>query len=127
MKILSQILKILAYAGVITVILLALLVLFTQTQFFKDRIRILLITALTEHMNGSLHIGTIRGNFFNEVSIDSFNISYNDQPVLTSSKVTLKYELLPFLENKLKVRYFIVEQPNIYLLRSAHGDWNFEK
>ncbi|MBI1802980.1 MAG: translocation/assembly module TamB domain-containing protein [Ignavibacteriae bacterium] len=127
MKTLIRILKIIAYVGVIVVVLLVLLTLFTQTQFFKDRLRILLVSTLTDRINGTLHIGTIRGNFFNEISVDSLGISYNDQPVITSGKVTLQYELFPLLENKLKVRYFIIEQPKIYLIRSASGDWNFEK
>ena len=79
MNILTRILKILAYVGTILVVLLLLLFLFTQTQFFKDRIRILLIATLSHETNGTVHIGTIKGNFFNELSVDSLGISYNNQ------------------------------------------------
>ncbi len=127
MKTLTRILKILAYLGTILAVLIVLTGLFTQTQFFRDRVRILLVSMLADRINGTLHIGTMGGNFLNEISFDSLGVTYNEQPVLTSGKVTIKYKLLPLLENKLKVISFIIEQPRMYLTRSEKGDWNLEK
>jgi len=126
MKTFIRILKILAYIGTILVALVGLFALFTQTQFFKDRVRILLVSTLAEQMNGTVHLGTMGGNFLNEITFDSVDISYQERPVLTSGKVILQYDLLPLLENKLRVRYFIIEQPKMYIVRSQKGTWNFE-
>lgn len=122
-----RLLKIAGYVSLISLFVLLGLAAFTQTGFFRERVRILLSSALSERLNGTFSMGTLGGNFVTGFTIDSLVIDYQDRPFLRTGKITCKYDPLLFLEKKIGIRYFIVEQPRIFLRRSAGGDWNFAK
>ena len=127
MKLLKRILKIAGYLGIILVVVLVLFAGFTQTQFFKDRIRIILVSTLSSHLNGTISLGTLRGNFVTGFSVDSLAIDYNDQPFVRTGRITCQYDPLTLLEKRVSIRYFIVEHPAIHFVRSERGEWNVDK
>ncbi|MDI6765872.1 MAG: hypothetical protein QME52_03515 [Bacteroidota bacterium] len=112
--------------GVIAVLLLVLIV-FTQTQFFRDRLRVILVSSIQTKINGSLKIGTIDGNFLNGFTVDSLAIYDGENVFLTTRKITCRYEPLPLLRNKLIMNHLIIEQPTLHFSRSVEGDWNINK
>ena len=127
MKLLKRILKIAGYFGIILFIVLVFFAAFTQTQFFRDRIRIILVSTLSSHLDGTLSIGTLRGNFVTGFSADSLEIDYHDKPFVKTGRITCKYDPLTLLEKKITIKYFIIEQPRIHFVKSARGEWNIDK
>ena len=123
-KIIRRILKIIGYSIGGLLLGIILFALFTQTGFFKERLRVILASSISTRLNGTLHLGTITGNFLAGFSIDSIAI-YNEQDVfLTSRKITCQYDPFPLLKKKLQMNYLIIEQPTIHLARSSNGEWN---
>ena len=51
----------------------------TQSKFFKDRLRVLITSAASDNLGGTLVLGTIRGNFISGFSIDSVKIYYENE------------------------------------------------
>ena len=98
--------------------------LFTQTQFFRDRLRIILASSITSKINGTLHIGTIDGNLLTGFTIDSVALSQNGEMLFSTGKIFCQYEPFGFFSKRATFRYIIVEQPTIRLTRSASGQWN---
>lgn len=123
-KILKRIGKIIAFIFGVLVTLLLVLIVFTQTQFFRDRLRVILVSSIQTNINGTLEIGTIDGNFLNGFTIDSLAIYNGENMFLTTRKITCRYEPLPLLNNKLIMNHLIIEQPTLYFNRSVDGVWN---
>jgi hypothetical protein len=126
-RVLRRSLKILIWFGAGAVLLVAALAFLTQTQFFKDRLRSAIVASLADRFNGTFSLGTIRGNFLSGFSIDSLEITCNNQPVIRTGAVSFRYELLPLFEKKLHAHALHIDHPSVRLLRSADGEWNINK
>ena len=127
MKVLKRILKWIGVCAGILVVIVFLLALATQTQFFKDRLRVILASSISTNINGTLHLGTIEGNFLTGFSVDSIAISDEFGIIFSSRKITCRYELLPLLERKIRINNFIIEQPNANLIWAMNGKWNIDR
>ncbi|HEY6191409.1 MAG TPA: translocation/assembly module TamB domain-containing protein [Bacteroidota bacterium] len=125
--ILKRALRIVAYAAALTTVMLLFVAGMSQTDFFRERFRILLVSALSSKLNGSVRLGTLGGNFITSFTLDSVEVYYRDKLFVKTAKVTVQYDPLTLLQKKLTFKYFIVEQPRIHFIRSAKGDWNYEK
>jgi translocation-and-assembly-module (TAM) inner membrane subunit TamB-like protein len=117
--------RIAAYVAALVVVMLLFFAGLSQTDFFKERIRIILVSSLSSRLNGSIKLGTLGGNFITEITLDSLEVYYRDELFLKTGKVTVQYDPLTLLKKKLTFKYFIVEQPKIHFVRSPRGEWNF--
>ncbi|OLD79452.1 MAG: hypothetical protein AUI33_02690 [Ignavibacteria bacterium 13_1_40CM_2_61_4] len=127
MKTLRRIFKILVYAAALFLIVIFILGAITQTAFFKDRVRVLLVSSLSDRLNGSIRIGTLGGNFFTGITVDSVEIYAETGLFLRAERVLVKYDLMTLFDKSATMRYLIVDRPTIYLLRSRAGEWNYAK
>jgi hypothetical protein len=127
MKQLKRILKIVGISVGAFIFLVILLALFTQTQFFKDRLRVILVSSISTNINGTLHLGTIEGNFLSGFSIDSLAILDDQGIFITTGKITCQYDIVPVFEKRLRMKYLIIERPKIRFIRSSDGKWNLSR
>ncbi|MBA4312408.1 MAG: hypothetical protein C0417_07240 [Chlorobiaceae bacterium] len=124
MKLFKRILKWIGISSLIILIIIGLLALFTQTPFFKNRLRTILASTVSTNINGTLHLGTIEGNFLTGFSVASLAIDDQSGTVLRTDKISCSYHLLSLLENKIKIKNIRIENPVIKLFRPVNGDWN---
>ncbi|HZY10163.1 MAG TPA: hypothetical protein VFF29_03330, partial [Bacteroidota bacterium] len=124
MKAFKKILKFAAYSILIILILLIVIGGLTQTAYFKNRLRVILTSMIAPSINGSLQLGTIRGNFITGFSIDSINIFFGDQAFLHTGRVAANYDAWNLYQKKITFEEVIIEQPVIQFLRSNDGQWN---
>lgn len=96
----------------------------TQTSFFKSRLRTILASSISTNINGTVHLGTIGGDFLNGFSIDSLVIDDRWGTVLTINKISCRYDLFKLLEKKIKIQSLKIEKPVIKLYRPSGGEWN---
>jgi autotransporter translocation and assembly factor TamB len=124
MNILKRILKIVAYllSGILLVVLLVLGV--SQTRFFKDRARTMLVSLISSNINGTIRIGSIGGDFLRGVSMDSVEILHGEEAIISIPKLRVQYDLLQALERTLNFHSIVLESPTVSLARSSHGEWN---
>jgi hypothetical protein len=127
MKILKRILKILGITLISFVALLFIAALLTQTGFVKNRIRILIANSISQNINGTLHLGTIEGNFLTGFSIDSLVIYGDEGPLLQTGKVECAYDILPLFNKKLVLTSLTITEPDIRFIKSMDGRWNLKK
>src|SRR5271169_3896842 len=78
--------------------------LFTQTQFFRDRLRIILASSITSKINGTLHIGTIDGNLLTGFTIDSVALVNNGEMLFSTGKIFCQYEPFGFFSKRAAFR-----------------------
>ena len=122
-----RILKAIGLAASLGFVLIALLAAFTQTDYFRDRIRIILVSSLTDHINGSVRLGALGGNFLTGITADSLEIYYRDKLFLKTGRILCQYDPLTFFEKKAALTYFIIEQPRIHFVKGTDGKWNYSQ
>jgi AsmA protein len=116
-------------AGVIVVLLIVILMLpmLIDVNQFKPKIETSLNTALGRKVDiGNISLAIFSGG----VAIDNLAISddpaFSKSAFLTAKKLTVGVELLPLIfSKKLAVRSFTIVEPEVSLLRSSAGVWNY--
>ncbi len=124
MKILKRTLKIVGYVFLSVLVIIILLAGFTQTSYFKDRLRTIVISNLSTQVNGSLYLGTIRGNFISGFGVDSLAILRGSQTVFSAASMEVQYDPLFLFKKRLHITYLNIEQPSAHFERTTQGQWN---
>lgn len=116
-------------AGVIALLLIILLALplVIDVNQFKPALE----ADMSKTLGRQIQIGTIQLSIFsggvtlNDVSIAD-DPAFSHSPFLTAKQLAVGVSLMPLIfSKKLEVRSFTVVQPEVSLLRSASGVWNF--
>jgi AsmA protein len=115
--------------GVIVLLVIAILVLpfVIDANQFRPKIE----SAMDSSLNRKVEIGNIKLSIFSGgVSVDGVTISddpaFGREPFLKAKSVTVGVELMPLiLHREVHVTAFSVDDPEVTLLRSASGTWNF--
>ena len=99
---------------------------FIQSRTFLDWVEGRLETELKNRIdtNYTANVGNIEGNILGSVSVKSVEISKENEPVISTGQVVLKYNLLGVLTRKFEVKELRVDKPDIHARRNADGDLN---
>ena len=127
MKIVRGILKVISFSVGVCVLLLILFATITQTEFFKNRIRTIIVSRISQNSNAHLHLGAIRGNFLTGIEIDSLSIDYGELNLLSTGSITIEQDPLTLLRKTVTVGRLTIEHPRIRLIRSLDNEWNFSR
>jgi hypothetical protein len=123
-RFLKSLLRVIIYVlGGITIIL-ALLAGFTQTGFFRERVRSLTVSTLDSLFVSPVQLGALTGNLVTGFAIDSVILSAGGQPFASVDRVDLRYNLLALLHNSITIHAIRLEHPVVRLLCDRHGVWN---
>jgi AsmA protein len=122
--------KILMIAGGVIVLLLLIVI---AIPFFIDanQFKPTLETDLTAALGRPVQIGNINLSIFSgSVSVDNVVIAddpaFSKNPFLTAHQLSAGVALMPLIfSKKLEVSSFRIDQPQVSLVRSATGTWNF--
>ncbi|MGB0035020.1 MAG: AsmA family protein [Candidatus Acidiferrales bacterium] len=118
---------------IVVAIVVAVVVLLLALPMFIDvnRFRPTLETEMSSALGRKVDIGNIQLAIFSGgVTIDNLSISddpaFSHSSFLKAKQLTVGVELLPLIFSKrLEVRSFKVVEPEVSLLRSSSGVWNF--
>lgn len=110
------------------VIVAASLVLISQTQWFRDRLRDVLVKVVNDNLLASLQFTSIEINIWNGLVIREPVLYANQTRLLEAQSISLFYELAPLTRKIAGVSSLRIVEPNISLLRSQRDSvWNFER
>ncbi len=113
----------------IAVVLAAVVVAVTQTDFGRHRVRQLLVSRIAAAMGGrgSMYIGPIRGDLLSGVVIDSIAIrDEEDSLFVSAAQLRLRYDPRDLIDKRILLSELQVERPVVNLRRHADGTWNFK-
>jgi AsmA protein len=122
--------KILVIVAVVVVVLLLVVIalpFFINVNQFKPTLETDLSQALGRKVDiGNIDLAILSGG----VSIDDVSISddpaFSATPFLKTKKLTVGVAILPLIfSRKLEVRSFTISDPEVSLMRSSSGIWNF--
>ncbi|MBI5214671.1 MAG: hypothetical protein HY960_02855 [Ignavibacteriae bacterium] len=120
----KYILKILGGLFAILLLLLIFFAGFSQTDYFKNGLRSILIGELGKQFNGTIHIGRLDGNFLNNFQLDSVSIFYGNVPVFAVGTVHINYDPISFFQSTIIIDSLNIERPRVTFLRLTDGSWN---
>ncbi len=111
------------------VVLLFLLVFYglIQSKTFREQFRIVLLSRFHTNINGELSFGAITGNLLTYVTVSDVELRLHGEDVFRARSLTVSYNPLLLLRNKLAIRSAIIELPELTLRRSTDDRWNLEK
>lgn len=109
------------------VTLLLLLAAFSQTQFFRDRLRSIALANLQDVLNAEIYLGGLHGNLFAGFVLDSLRVAVDGQPVVSTGSVEFRYNLFALPGRTLSLGSVTLVRPTVRLLCTRGGEWNFER
>ena len=112
--------------GILLVVGLCGTFFFIRSSTFLEWVEGRLETELKNRIDSTYtaNVGKIEGNILGSVSIKSVEISKENEPVISTGKVVLKYNLLGLLTRKFEVKELQVDKPEIHARRNPDGDLN---
>ncbi|NUN69317.1 MAG: hypothetical protein HUU02_06355, partial [Bacteroidetes bacterium] len=103
------------------------LALFTQTPMFRETLRSTLYTFLENEVNADIYIGEINGNLFTGLTVDTVMMYVDGAPFVEAGALSVKYDLLDLLKDRITVDTLTLENPSLHLIRRKNGEWNVNR
>jgi autotransporter translocation and assembly factor TamB len=122
-KYLWRTLQIAAFVGTLVVGVIALALIASQTPWFKDWLRRFMVREVGQYVNGTLTVGSLRGDLFYGIELGDVSIALNGEPIVRLKRVEVKYSLAELISSGITVRQIRLEQPFVLLRHDASG-WN---
>lgn len=118
-----------AYRALGTVVILAAgLVLMSQTQWFRDRLRDVLVSVANDNLLATLQFTSIEIDIWNGLVIREPVLYANQTRLLSAKRISMFYELAPLTRRIVGVSSLRIVEPDVSLLRTKHDSvWNFER
>ena len=122
----KRIQKISIFLGISLIILLCGTLLFIRSETFLNWVEKRLETELKNRMTDdyTISIGSIEGSVFGNVTISGVKISKEGEPVISTKRAVLKYNLLGLLTRKFEVKELSVVEPEIRVKYDPDGGLN---
>ncbi len=122
----KKILKILAYILVIFCLVVIGIFGFTQSKFFKERLRVIIISELSQSLKSEFYLGEIKGNFITGFSIDSLSIYNEKEKFLSIKGIKLSHDPLTIAGKKITLKKISIDNIDLNIVRGTDSIWNFK-
>ncbi|MFW6268407.1 MAG: AsmA family protein, partial [Marinilabiliaceae bacterium] len=123
-----RIIKYIFYGLIGLMVLILLLLMFTQTRTFRELVRSRAENMANEQLNGHVEIGELDGNFFTDISLQGIMIGLDrEDTIMSLDRLSLKYSLWPLLEGTIQVHSIVFDRLDVNLAQREDSTWNFEE
>lgn len=122
-----KLVKIVALTIAIVVLLaVASVLVLTNTDFGRERVRRIAVSAMTSSIHGITRIGRVDGNLLRGITLRDVSITDSaGGPFFASPLVQARYSLGTFLSRHIVIEALGVDAPQVVLDRKPGRDWNF--
>ncbi|PRZ02278.1 autotransporter translocation and assembly factor TamB [Marinilabilia salmonicolor] len=113
------------FAGLIVLVLLLLL--FTQTSVFRGIVRSQVVKIANEQLDGEVKLEKVEGSFFSSLSLQGLWVGETEgDTLLAFDRLSLRYSLWPLLTGKVFVASIDIENPVVNVVQYPDSSWNFQ-
>ncbi len=116
-------LQVLALVGTLLVGTLALVLIVSQTPWFRDWLRRYVVRESKQYLNGELSIGGLTGNLLFGIGLTDVAVDVSGQRVVAVKALQVDYSVFQILSSGILIDDIKLVSPNIVLERDANG-WN---
>ena len=96
----------------------------TETTFFKQWLRGLIVRQANQHLNGTLSIGQLRGSLFSGIELDQVALQMDNQPLVSIDAVKVAYNIRALVSGGTTVESVSLVHPVVAVRRDGDG-WQF--
>lgn len=118
--------KYLLYGFLGLILLIALLLLFTQTGIFKSWLKEKIENGANSSLNGKLSIGFLHGNLFTHTSLDNIVLTNDSDTIIKIDRIALGYNIMGLLSGNIEIDSLIISSPALHAVQNDSGMWNFQ-
>jgi autotransporter translocation and assembly factor TamB len=126
MAITRRLARYLGIAVLAALFLVAVALVATQTGFFRNYLRGLVVRQAAQYLNGTLTIENLRGSLLTGIELDGVALHHEGQTAVAMDKLTLAYEPITMIRQGLILRSLTLDNPTAVLQRDDAG-WNFNR
>jgi uncharacterized protein involved in outer membrane biogenesis len=123
MTVARRFLQVVAFMCTLIVGVASMVVIVTQTTWFKEWLRGFIVKQADDYVNGRLTIGRIDGNLFFGVEMEDVDVTMNGEQVVALKDVGVDYNFLTFLAGHVVLDHIRLNQPTLHLEKTEKG-WN---
>jgi translocation and assembly module TamB len=110
-----------------TLALVAVLVL-TGTDWGRERVRRMIVSAVESKAHGRVHLGRVTGNLLKGITFHNFVITDSaGAPFVAVERMSARYKVLRFLKKRIELDDVFLVRPVIVLDRPPEGRWNYKR
>ncbi len=111
----------------VLLILILLVVGFTQTRTFREYLREKVISIVNDEINGKLNIERINGTILTSLYLVNTSLIVEEDTLLFAKNVEIKVSPAQLLLKKIHIRKVLLKDITVNLLQSNDGKWNYEE
>jgi len=108
-------------------VLVLLLIGFTQTSYFRNIVKNQIITNVNSQIQGRIYIESISGSFFTTLEINKFGLIAKSDTVFKAEKFNLRLDIWAIIQKKIKLKEINLLNPEILLVEDEKEDLTIEK
>ena len=123
MTVARKFLQVVAFICTLIVGVTSMVLIVSQTTWFKEWLRGFIVRQADDYVNGRLSIGRLDGNLFFGVEMEDVDITVNGEQVVGLKDVGIDYNFLTFLTDHVVLDHIRLNQPTLHLEKTAKG-WN---
>jgi autotransporter translocation and assembly factor TamB len=126
LRAIRRILQVVTFVGTLTVGVLALALIVSQTPWFRDWLRRYIVRESKQYLNGQLTIGGLGGNLLFGVDLADIAVDVSGERVVAVKGVELDYNVFSLISRGLVLDAIKIDQPVLQVARDAEG-WNLAR
>src|SRR5678815_4649618 len=123
MGVARKFLQVIALVCTLIIGIASMVVIVTQTTWFKEWLRGFIVKQADDYVNGRLSIGRIDGNLFFGVEMEDVDVAMNGEQVIALKDVGVDYNFLTFLTGHVVLDQIRLNEPTLRLEKTEKG-WN---
>ncbi|MGE5457697.1 MAG: hypothetical protein ACM3RX_05025, partial [Methanococcaceae archaeon] len=115
------------YFAIGIIVLLLLLLGFSQTKTFRELLRKEVISQVNASINGKLNIGQIDGTIFTSLTLRNTSLVIDADTLFFAKKLAIRTNPAQLIFKNIYIRSFELSDAKIQLLKDTSGVYNFSK
>lgn len=117
----------LGIAGFVVAMIAVIIIIFTQTNYGRERARLFGLKQLASLVHGDVKLGRVHGNLLTGARIDQVVITDSTgRPFLQADTIIVRYSLLSLLQKRIVLHDVRVVHPVVVADQQSGQKWNFE-
>jgi hypothetical protein len=100
---------------------------YSQSAAFRANLRSALYEIVKGNLTASVYIGEIKGSMITGFSVDTVLIYIDDAPFVESGRISVKYDFVDLLRNRITIDSVTIMNPVVSLYRRSDGIWNVDR
>ncbi|MEO6526118.1 MAG: translocation/assembly module TamB domain-containing protein [Gemmatimonadaceae bacterium] len=123
----ERLLRLAIVLGVLLVLALTGVWVFSNTEFGRERIRRYALGSLSGSTHGIVRIGAIRGDLLRGATLTGISITDSaGRPFLKADSLSGRYTVRSFLSKRIEIRDLVLYRPDIVIEKLPNArDWNY--